>query len=85
MTIHLQLSDELAEGLARLAENSGQSPEQVALSAIRNRVASFAEIDRLMVPTYVAMKSAGIDEDNAVEMFEAEKHALRRERQAAGL
>jgi hypothetical protein len=82
MTIEIQLPNDLAEGLARLAKQSGLSEEQIALSAIRHRVSPFADIDRLMAPTYAAMKSAGIDEDDAVEIFEAEKHALRRERQA---
>jgi hypothetical protein len=81
MTIEIQLPNDLAEGLARLAKQSGLSEEQIALSAIRNRVSPFAELDRLMAPTYAALEAAGIDEDD-VEIFEAEKHALRRERQA---
>jgi hypothetical protein len=83
MLIQLQLPEDLAEGLVRLAENSGQSPEQIAISAIRYQISPFAEIDRLMAPTFESMESSGIDEDAAVEIFEAEKHAMRRERQAA--
>jgi hypothetical protein len=84
MTIHLEIPEDVAAGLARIARSCGQSPEQVALAAIRRHVSPFAEHDRLMAPTYAAMQAGGIDEDDAVDAFEAEKHAMRRERRASG-
>lgn len=84
MTIQLQIPDDVAEGLTRLAKDSGQSLEQIAITAIRRRVSPFAELDKLMAPTYAAMQAEGINEEKAVEIFEAEKHALREERAVRG-
>lgn len=83
MTIQLQIPDDVAEGLTRLSQASGESPEEIALSAIRRRVSPFAKLDQLMAPSYAAMNFAGITEDEAIEIFEAEKHAMRAERAAA--
>ena len=39
-----------------------------------------ATLEALLQPVREAFEASGLSEDEAVELFEAEKHALRRER-----
>lgn len=84
MSIHVEIPEPLAEKVARAAKSQGKSPEDVVLEAVAGRLDPFARLHKLMTPVYDRMKELGISEDEAVEDFEAEKHALRRERRAAG-
>ena len=84
MSIHVEIPEPLAEKVARAAKSQGKSPEDVVLEAVAKRLDPFARLDELMAPVHERMKSLGITEDEAVEDFEREKHALRKERQAAG-
>jgi hypothetical protein len=84
MTIVLEIPDRLAGELERVARSRGRSAEEIALAAIEKEIEPFARLDDLMAPTYAAMQSAGITEDEAVEDFERVKHQLRAERRAAG-
>jgi hypothetical protein len=76
MTIELEIPDQLAEELRRVAKSRGRSAEEVALAAIQKELAPFARLDELMASTYAALESAGISEDEAVEEFEQVKASL---------
>lgn len=84
MTIHIEIPEPLAAKVAQAAKKQGKSPEDVVLDAVAKRLDPFAHLHGLMTPVYERMEQQGISEDEAVEDFEREKHALRSERQAAG-
>lgn len=81
-TIQLEIPDELAKSLTRMAQSSGQTAEQVALTAIQQCVDPLARLNAALAPIRKAFPESGLTEDEAVEDFEREKHALRRERAA---
>jgi hypothetical protein len=70
--------------LLRPPSRKGNLPRTIVLEAVTSKLDPFARLNELMAPVYERMKALGISEDEAVEDFEAEKHAMRRERQAAG-
>jgi hypothetical protein len=80
MTIHVEITEPLAGRLATAAQSQGKTPEDIVLEAVAKRLDPFAEVRTLMVPVYDRMQQLGITEDEAVEDFEAEKHAMRQER-----
>jgi predicted DNA-binding protein len=84
MTIHVEIPEPLAGRVTDAATSLGRTPEEIVLEAVAKRVDPLAEIHELMAPVYERMQTLGITEDEAVEDFEAAKHALRKERRAAG-
>ena len=84
MSIHVEIPEPLAEKVAQAAMSQGKSPEAVVLEAVVDKFDPFAKLNVLLTPVYERMKELGITEDEAVEIFEAEKHAMRREQAAAG-
>lgn len=84
MTIHVEIPEPLAGKVAQAAKSQGKSPADVVLDAVAKRLDPFARLDESMAPVYDRMQALGVSEDEAVEDFEVEKHALRKERQAAG-
>lgn len=84
MSIHIEIPDPLAEKVTQAAKSQGKSPEDVVLEAVATKLNPLARLDELMAPVRERMKELGITEDEAVEDFEREKHAMRKERQAAG-
>ncbi len=83
MSIHVEIPEPLAEKITRLAKSQGKSPTDLVLQAVAEQVDPLARVHQLMTPVYERMQELGITEDEAVADFEAEKHALRRERRAA--
>ena len=83
MSIHLEIPDEIAQWLEEKAKASGSKPETVAVETLRQQVEADEAYSQLMTPVREAFESSGLSEDAAVELFETEKHALRRERQQA--
>ena len=83
MTLSVTIPDELAEELSRTAQAVGKTPEEVAVSAIRRNLLATAKLSETLAPIREAFQKSGLTEDEAVELFEAEKHAMRRERAAA--
>ena len=83
MSIKLTIPDPLAEKVSQAAKLQGKSPEEIVLEAVAKRLDPLARLDELMAPVRERMKELGITEDEAVEDFEREKHALRDERQAS--
>lgn len=83
MTLSVTIPEELAEALIRSAQAAGKTPEEVAVSAIRRNLLATAKLNAALAPIREAFQESGLTEDEAVELFEAEKHALRRERAAA--
>jgi hypothetical protein len=83
MTLSITIPDELADELACFAEAVGKTPEEAVVSAIRRNLLATAKLNETLYPIRTAFQESGLTEDEAVELFEAEKHAMRRERAAA--
>lgn len=82
MSIHVEIPEPLAEKVARAAESQGKSAETVVLEAVASQLDPLARLNAALAPIRQAFLESGISEDEAVEDFEREKHALRRERAA---
>jgi len=83
MSIHVEIPDEIAQWLEEKAKASGIKPETVAVETLRQQVEADESYRQLMAPIHEAFESSELTEDEAVELFETEKHALRRDRQQA--
>jgi hypothetical protein len=83
MTIRVEIPEPLAEKVARAAKTEGKSPEDVVLEAVAKRVDPLSRLNAALSPIRKAFEDSGLTEDEAVELFEAEKHAMRAERRAA--
>jgi len=83
MSIHVEIPDEIAQWLEEKAKASGSNPETVAVETLRQQVEADESYRQLMTPIHEAFESSELTEDEAVELFETEKHALRRDRQQA--
>lgn len=81
MNVHIP--DDLAQELQKKAEFLGTDPEHIAIRAIKRTLASDQRFDELLAPVRDAFQQSGMTEDEAVELFEAEKHAMRQERTTA--
>ena len=84
MSIHVEIPEPLAEMVARVAKSQGKSPEAVVLEAVANQLDPMGRLNAALAPIRKAFQESGLSEDEAVELFEAEKHAMRRELAAAG-
>jgi predicted transcriptional regulator len=78
--MRVEIPDELAKELAETAQAIGSQPERVAVAAIRRGLEARERLEALLLPVRTAFEASGLSEDEAVEVFEAEKHALRHER-----
>jgi hypothetical protein len=85
MVMRVQIPDELARDLVKRAEATGTEPEKVAVAAIRRQLDADEQLEQLLTPVRDAFQSSGLTEEEAVELFEAEKHEMRRERRETGL
>ncbi len=83
MTIHVDIPEPLAGKVAKAAQAEGKTPEDVILEAVARRVDPLTRLNTALAPIRAAFQESGLSEDEAVELFEAEKHAMRRERAAA--
>ena len=84
MSLSVTIPDELAEELSRTARAAGKTPEEVAVTAIRRNLMATARLNEALAPIRAAFENSGLTEDQAVELFEAEKHALRKEKLGNG-
>jgi predicted transcriptional regulator len=85
-TLHLTLSNDVTERLVAAAKATSETPEQFAAAAIERNLAVWEAWDRAeksLAPVRAAFAASGMTEDEAVELFEAEKHAWRAERRDA--
>lgn len=82
MSIHVEIPEPLAEKVARAAKSQGKSAEAVVLEAVASQLDPLGRLNAALAPIRTAFQESGLTEDEAVELFEAEKHALRRERAA---
>lgn len=80
MIMHIEIPDALAEKLAAAAMSQGKSPQAVVLEAITNHLDPLSRLNAALAPIREGFQQSGFSEDEAVELFEAEKHAMRRER-----
>jgi hypothetical protein len=78
--MQVEIPDELSEVLVQTAAASGSDPEQVAIAAIRRGLDEVKQLEEVLAPVRDAYRASGLSEQQAVELFEAEKHAARRER-----
>ncbi len=78
--MQVQIPDELAKELVERAKAAGSEPEKIAVAAIRQGLHTDEQLERLLSPTREGFQASGLTENEAVELFEAEKHAMRRER-----
>jgi hypothetical protein len=84
MSIHVEIPEPLAEKVAQAAKSQGKSPAAVVLEAVAIQLDPLGRLNAALAPIREAFKKSGLTEDEAVELFEAEKHAMRRERAAVG-
>jgi predicted transcriptional regulator len=75
MALVIEIPDELAVQLEEHAAATGSVPEKVAIGAIQRQLHADELLERSL-----AFAESGMTEEEAVELFEAEKHAMRRER-----
>lgn len=80
MTLQLNLPPDLIAQLEARAAATGSAPETLALEAIRCQIVADEALDRALAPIRQAFAESGMTEEEAVDLFEAEKHALRIER-----
>ena len=78
--MRIEIPDDLAQELMETAKATGVDPDAVAVVAIRRGLEAGEQLDELLLPVREAFDSSGLSEDDAVELFEAEKHILRQER-----
>lgn len=77
--MELHIPDDLADALRRRAAACGSDPEKLAVQAIRQILHSEVELEQQLRPVREAFLASGKTEEEAVQLFEEEKHALRRE------
>jgi predicted transcriptional regulator len=80
MALVIEIPDELAVQLEEHAAATGSVPEKVAIGAIQRQLHADELLERSLAPIRQAFAESGMTEEEAVELFEAEKHAMRRER-----
>jgi predicted transcriptional regulator len=80
MSLVIEVPDDLAAQLQERAAATGTAPEKVAISAIQRQLHADDLLEQSLAPIRQAFAESGMTEDEAVELFEAEKHAMRRER-----
>lgn len=79
MVIRVDIPADVECKLRRQAELCGRSINELAVLAIRRGISAY-EREQQLAPIRQAFATSGMTEDEAVELFEHEKHALRRER-----
>lgn len=82
MVLSVTIPDDLAEELARAADAAGKTPAEITVAAIRRELLLTTRCEQALAPIRQAFRASGLTEDEAVDLFEAEKHSLRRERAA---
>ncbi len=80
MCLSIPLSGPLEAALRKQAEEEGVSPEILAARLVEHAVRRLEETNAALAPIRAAFRSSGMTEDEAVELFEAEKQAMRKER-----
>ncbi len=79
MSLVIEIPDNLAEQLRQRAAATGSAPDQVAIAAIERQFLADENLEKALAPIRQAFEKSGMTEEEAVELFEAEKHAMRRE------
>jgi hypothetical protein len=79
MTIHVDIPEPLAEKIARAAKAQSKSPEAVVLESVAQQLDPLSRLNTAVAPIRQAFAESGLTEDEAVDLFEAEKHLLRAE------
>ncbi len=85
MSLMIEVPDDLAAQLQERAAAIGSIPEKVAIIAIEQQLRANDLLEKSLAPVRQAFRESGMTEDEAVELFEAEKHAMRRERRERAL
>lgn len=77
--MELIVPDKLAKELQECARSSGLDVDQLAMAAIQEKIRGITALDELLKPIREAFVASGLSEEQALEIFESEKHAHRRE------
>jgi hypothetical protein len=80
MVMQVDVPSELAKEIQKTALAAGVEPERVAVAAMRRGLEARETLEAMLRPVREAFENSGLSEDEAVELFELEKHALRRAR-----
>jgi predicted transcriptional regulator len=80
MDLSIHLPPDIDAALREQAHAAGSTPEALAERVVERHVRMIAEFRAATAPIHEAFKASGMTEDEAVELFEAEKHAMRAER-----
>lgn len=83
MTIHVDIPEPLATRVARAAKSQGKTAEAVVLETLEQQLDPLSRLNAALAPIRQAFINSGLTEDEAVDLFEAEKHLMRAERGAA--
>lgn len=78
--MRVEIPDDVAKEVLETAQATGSDPDTVAVAAIRRGLEAREKLEELLRPAREAFEASGLSEDEAVELFEAEKHALRQAR-----
>jgi hypothetical protein len=77
--MQVELPEELASEVKRVAAKSGLDDEVFVIRAVKESLLSMAG-ETALARCRAAFANSSLSEDEAVELFEAEKHAMRSER-----
>jgi hypothetical protein len=78
-TFTIKLEDGVAEAVRRRAAERGTAAEDVVAQTVSERF----HLDEVLRPVREAFEASGMTEDEAAELFEAEREAMHRERREA--
>ena len=80
MSIPVNIPDELADTLRSWAQADGVSVEECAGRLLERTLRGMKEWRAFQESSRDLLKDSGMTEDEAVELFEKEKHAMRAEK-----
>lgn len=78
--MQIQLPDDIAAELSAAANAIGDDPQHFALGVLRQSLDRQRRLGVAIEPIADAFGASGLSEEEAVDLFEAEKHAMRQDR-----
>jgi hypothetical protein len=78
MSMRVEIPDDLAKLLLERADATGTAADEIVLGAIRRSLELEVYREESVASVRKAFADSDMTEDEAVELFEAEKHAMRR-------
>lgn len=84
MCLLISLSEKVEAALRQQARHAGVPTEDLASRMLGGMIQQVQDLRAITAPVHEAFKASGMTEDEAVEVFENEKHAMRAERRKTG-